>query len=169
MELKDKAINASYNLYKPETIPEEVSAYREPVDLDEVIGDLTLVKLKEIFDDVIARSQEKINTEALTYGSIKKEEVKITDRIDYIKIHVKRGTNLSFRKLIESQKTKMNIIVTFLAVLELMKSGELAAMQDGKDGDIILLDPADAPEPEIEQEEEIPERLENTVESRSEV
>ncbi len=141
-ELKDKSINAEKSLCRAADIPEEVAGYETPIDLDEFLGDLTLVRLKEIFDDVMARSQEKVNESALQFGRIQKEEVKITERIDYIRSRIKTENKLSFRKLIESQKTKMNVIVTFLAVLELMKNGELSARQSGKDSDIILGKPA---------------------------
>lgn len=138
IELKDKEINASKMVYRKADIPEEVSKYEAPIDLDEFLGDLTLRKLKEVFDDVIARSNEKINVQAVQYGTLKREEIKIADRIDFLRNRVSNGGKCSFRALLEEHRTKMNVIVTFMAVLELMKAGELSAVQDEKSNDIIL-------------------------------
>ena len=49
MSWKDRQTDADMILYKDPTIPEEVKEYAEPVDLDELLGDLTLKKLNEIF------------------------------------------------------------------------------------------------------------------------
>ena len=141
IELKDKAVVASRLVYKKESIPDEVAEYQAPIDLDHFLGDLTLVKLKAVFDDVIARSNEKINVQAVKYGTLQKEEVKIVDRIDFLKKRIVREPKVSFRKLLEEHYTKMNVIVTFMAVLELMKSGELMAVQDDINNDIILCTP----------------------------
>ena len=138
IELKDKEINASKMVYRQADIPEEVSKYEAPIDLDAFLGDLTLRKLKEVFDDVIARSNEKINVQAVQYGTLKREEIKIADRIDFLRNRVSNGSSCSFRELLEEHRTKMNVIVTFMAVLELMKAGELSAVQDEKNNDIIL-------------------------------
>lgn len=138
LELKDKSVAASCMMYKKETVPEEIAEYKPPVDLDEYLGDLTLVKIKEIFDDCMARSEERVNTQVLEYGHIQREEVKITERIDHIRAGVKRGGRISFKGLLEGQRSRINIIVTFLAVLELMKAGEITAEQTGTGEDITL-------------------------------
>ena len=48
-------------MYKDPTIPEEVMDYVEPVDLDELLGDLTLATLNRVFQDVIRRQEDKID------------------------------------------------------------------------------------------------------------
>lgn len=137
-ELKDKELVASKSMYKHATIPDEVKEYEAPIDLDKFIGDLTLLRLKTIFDDVVKRSNDKVNAEALRYGRIQRESISVEDKIKQIRDFVKEHESFSFRKLIENEVTKLNIIVSFLAILELMKTGELIAEQNGNDDDIIL-------------------------------
>lgn len=48
IELKDMQLYAGKSLYKEPTIPEEVAKYQPPVDLDEILKDVDLNKLKEI-------------------------------------------------------------------------------------------------------------------------
>ena len=81
LELKDKAITASKAMYKGSTVPEEVAKYEPPVDLDKFLGDLTLARLKAVFDDVLKRSSEKVNEAAMRYGRIQREEISISDKI----------------------------------------------------------------------------------------
>ncbi|MBQ9815702.1 MAG: segregation/condensation protein A [Lachnospiraceae bacterium] len=146
-ELKDKELNAAKFIYKKPSIPAEVEEYEAPVDLDRFLENVTLERIRAVFDDVMARSADKINEAAMKFGRIEKEEIKTSDRIEYIRSKVKTGTKISFRELISSQRSKMNIIVTFLAVLEMMKTGELKARQEGSD-DILLYSP------EIEDEQD---------------
>ncbi len=141
IELKDRAVLASKHVYKGSSIPEEVAKYEAPMDLDDFMGDVTVLKLKLVFDDVMSRRSDRTNYRALEYGKISREEVKIEDRIDYIRSHVKKRKNVSFRKLLEERYEKMNIIVTFLAVLELMKTGDITAEMNDDDSDIILHTP----------------------------
>ena len=48
-ELRDRQVEGEQVLYKEPTIPEEVKDYEEPVDLTELLGDLTLAKLTGSF------------------------------------------------------------------------------------------------------------------------
>ena len=137
-ELKDKEINASHSLYKKESIPDEVKKYEAPIDLDQMLSDTTLKKLEDIFNDVMARSLERTNLNALRMQSIQKEQVSIVDRVIYIREILTENKDISFRKLIEKQKVKINIIVTFLAILEMMKGGEIRAEMSPDNEDIFI-------------------------------
>ena len=45
---------------------------------------------------------------------------------------------ISFRTLLEIQASKINVIVTFMAILELMKVGAITVRQDGLFDDIMI-------------------------------
>ena len=62
-ELRDRELDGGRTMYKDPTIPEEVMDYVEPVDLDELLGDLTLATLNRVFQDVIRRQEDKIDPE----------------------------------------------------------------------------------------------------------
>ena len=49
--------------------------------------------------------------------------------------HIKK---FSFRMLLEKQRSKMHIVVTFLAVLELMKTGMIRVYQEEICGEILI-------------------------------
>ena len=137
-ELKDREQDADMVLYRQPTIPEEVAEYVEPVDLDRLLGDLTLQKLNAIFKDVMKRQTDKIDPVRSRFGKIEKEEVTLSGKFTYIHSYMKDHKKFSFCQLLEKQHSKMHIVVTFLAVLEMMKLGEIRVQQEETCGDIMI-------------------------------
>ena len=137
-ELKDRMQDAAKAMYKEPTIPEEVEGYIEPVDLEKLLGNLTLQKLNDIFQSVMKRQNEKIDPVRSKFGKIEKEEVSLEDKLDFVESYAREHGTFSFRKLLEGQKSKMQIVVTFLAILELMKVGKIVIKQEETFADIII-------------------------------
>lgn len=127
---------AEEHLYKEETIPREVRKYRPDVNPEEVVGSLTLGKLHEVFDMVLKRQEDKVDPVRSRFGTIEREEVSLPEKLETVAKYAKGHARFSFRDLLERQSSKMQVIVTFLAVLELMKYGVLRASQKDIDGDI---------------------------------
>ena len=137
-ELKDRMQDAAKAMYKDPTIPEEVEGYIEPVDMEKLLGDLTLKKLNDIFRSVMKRQNDKVDPIRSKFGKIEKEEVSLEDKLDFVENYAKEHGTFSFRKMLEGQKTKMQIVVTFLAILELMKMGKIVIRQESTFADIII-------------------------------
>ena len=137
-ELKDRMITAERNLYKRPTLPKEVSDYRQPMDYEELIGDMTLAKLHEIFKSVIKRQEDKIDPVRSTFGKIEKDEIDMDLKTVYIEDYIRTHKTFSFRKLLEKQHSKMEVIVTFLVILELMKIGRIGIEQEDIFADIMI-------------------------------
>ena len=137
-ELKDRQMDSDYVLYKRPAIPEEVQEYAEPVDLGRLLGDLTLARLNEIFQDVMKRQVEKIDPVRSKFGKIEKEEVTLSDKFTYIHSYLKGHKRFSFRQLLEKQHSRMHVVVTFLAILEMMKLGEILVEQEDTCGEIMI-------------------------------
>ena len=137
-ELKDRMQDAAKAMYKEATIPEEVEGYIEPVDLEKLLGDLTLKKLNEIFQSVMKRQNDKMDPIRSKFGKIEKEEVSLEDKLDFVESYAREHGTFSFKKMLEGQKSKMQIVVTFLAILELMKTGKIVIRQESTFADIII-------------------------------
>ena len=82
-ELKDRQMDAGRVMYKKPTIPEEVRAYEPPVDIHELISDITLSRLHEIFESIMKKQQDKIDPLRSKFGKIEKEEVSLSDKFVY--------------------------------------------------------------------------------------
>lgn len=130
LELKDRQIDAGKMLYKVPTIPEEVRQYEEPIDLDALTADLNLQQLNRIFQSVIRKQVDKIDPIRSNFGKIEKEEISLDDKLIYLEAYAKQHDKFQFRSLLERQKSKTEIIVTFLAILELMKTGKIQIVQE---------------------------------------
>lgn len=129
-ELKDRQMDAQRVMFKEPTIPDEVLAYEEPVNVAELVSDVTLAKLNEIFKSIMKKQKDKIDPLRSKFGKIQKEEVSLEDKIVQLQEYAKEHKHFSFRSLLEAQSSKVEIIVTFLAILELMKMGKIFISQE---------------------------------------
>ena len=137
-ELKDRQMEAERVLFKVPTIPEEVRKYEEPVNVEELVSDITLKKLNAIFKSIMKKQVDKIDPIRSQFGKIEKEEVSLEERMGYLENYAMQHRNFSFRGLLEAQSSKMEIIVTFLAILELMKTGKIFISQESIFDDIFI-------------------------------
>ena len=137
-ELRDRQVEGEQVMYKRPTIPDEVREYEEPVNLDELLGELTLSKLHKIFRDVMKRRADKIDPVRSKFGKIEKEEVTLPDKLSYVTEYAKGHRRFGFRELLEKQGSKIQIVVTFLAILQLMKEGVIAIEQEHPFDDIMI-------------------------------
>ena len=135
-ELKDKMDDAANVFFKEPTLPDEVMQYKEPVDPKELLAGLTLEKLNAIYKSIIRRQEDKVDPIRSKFGTIEKEEVSLSDKMIEIKEFARTHRKFSFRNLLESQSSKVQVIVTFLSILELMKMGHIHVEQDGLFDDI---------------------------------
>ncbi len=137
-ELRDRYTQGAQSMYKMPTVPSEVSAYKPPVDLEELVGDVNLARLNEIFREIMKRQEEKVDKVRSHFGKIEKEEVNLEEKIEYVRNIVLDKRVCSFRQLLTQGRTKMQVIVTFLAVLELIKTSVIRVTQENTMDDIII-------------------------------
>jgi len=138
-ELKDRQVEAERLYFKEPTIPDEVAQYEEPVDIDELLADLTMEKLNNIFKSVILRQENKIDrTRANFGGEIPQEEVSLDDKLVYLENYAKSHKTFGFRSLLEKQNSKMELVVCFLAILEMMKTGKIVISQENLFDEIMI-------------------------------
>ena len=117
-ELRDRQVDADLILYKNPTIPEEVLEYVEPVDLDLLLGDLTMVQLKKVFQEVMRRQTDKVDPVRSKFGKIEKEEVSLTDKFVYVRDYLQEHRRFSFRQLFRSRRVKCMLLLHFLQFLK---------------------------------------------------
>ena len=138
IELKDRQLDAANVLYRSKKLPKEVTSYMPPVDYEELIGDMNLSKLHELFKGIIRRQEDRIDPIRSQYGNIEKEEIDMDMKVLYVKAFAQTHKTFSFTKLLEKQKSKAELIVTFLIILEMIHDGEITIKQDELFDDIII-------------------------------
>lgn len=137
-ELKDRQMDASRLLFKEASVPQEIADIKEEVDVGELLSDVTLSRLQDIFQSVMKKQMDKIDPIRSKFGKIEKESITLADRMLYIEEYAMLHQQFSFRQLLEKQPSRMMIIVSFLGVLELMKIGRLKILQENIFDDIYI-------------------------------
>ncbi|MBO7334171.1 MAG: segregation/condensation protein A [Lachnospiraceae bacterium] len=137
-ELKDMQIDAGVSITKGETLPDEVKKYRDPIDYEALVGDMNLAKLQEVFKFMLKREEDKIDPIRSHFGNVEKEEIDMEEKTSYIEDYISKHKTFSFRKLLEKQHSKAEIIVSFLIILELVKMGRIVAVQKNLNEDILI-------------------------------
>jgi segregation and condensation protein A len=107
-----------------------------------------------LFDLISAFKELLERRKVLIAHEVDSEGKTVEQRIEEILLLVKEGDSLDFMDLFESQKTKMDMIVTFLAVLELIRLKRVKVYQRGNFGPIRIFRPvgpteAGAPAPVV--------------------
>jgi segregation and condensation protein A len=95
----------------------------------------TLFDLLDALNRVLARLPERAIYE------VQGEIFTIEEKMALIQRRLAEDRTLSFGRLLESCRLRMEAIVTFMALLELMRLGEVRIVQSELFGDITLLDP----------------------------
>ncbi len=137
-ELKDKQLDASRALFKTPSIPQEIADYREDVNIEELLSDLTLAKLHDIFKSIVKKQIDKIDPIRSKFGKIEREDVNLAVKFAQVQEYGLKYHKFSFRNLLEVQMSKMEVIVTFLSVLELIKIGRIHIEQECLFDDIMI-------------------------------
>lgn len=130
MDLKDRMQYAERTFYKGPTVPPEVASYEEQPDIEALLSDVTLSRLQTVFDFVMKRREDKVDPIRSKFGKIRKEPIKVEDKMLAVMEYGREHRTFDFGELLERQPTRMEIVVTFLAVLELLKMGRLEVLQE---------------------------------------
>lgn len=135
-ELKDRMEDAFGIYYKKPTVPKEVLQYQEPVDPRELLAGLTLEKLNEIYKQVLRRQENKRDPVRSSFGTIEKEEVSVSDKLLQLRDYARSHRSFRFRDLLMAQSSRVQVVVTFLSILELIKMGHIHVEQESLFDDI---------------------------------
>jgi segregation and condensation protein A len=125
-------------LQKREMLQEDMFALSPDVpesNEPDPMPDVGLFDLIRAFQKIIKRFEEKGEDLREIYD----DRFTIGDKIDYLLTSVAIGTRLSFLNLFEAATTKTEVIVTFVALLELIRIKEFRMTQKESLGEIELI------------------------------
>ena len=138
LKLKEREKVAEKSFFHSPDIPPQILAYKQEADPEELLSDVTLQRLSEIFSFVMRKRSDKLDPIRSEFGEIKQEEIRLEDKITEVNNYIQEYKNVNFYDLLSEQKTKEALIVTFLAVLELMKMGKIHVKQENIAEDIYI-------------------------------
>ena len=100
-----------------------------PGEVSEVLDGVSLNSLLDVFLDVLNRKELKVDKIRSSFGSVKKDEFTIDQKISHLKSLLKFRKKINFREIFDDYADKGEVVVTFLALLELIKQKEVTIKQ----------------------------------------
>jgi len=88
-----------------------------------------LAELMAVFSDVINRKEERRDHVRSEFGSVQRERFSVTEKVSFIRDRLAQNGRLSLRTLFTDCRSKNEMVVTFLAVLEMIRRGLINATQ----------------------------------------
>ncbi len=137
-KLKVRQIDAEKVIFKESSIPDEVLCYVEDIDPTQLLQDIDFSKIYNIFKSVMRKQFNKVDQIRSEFGEIVREVFTVNEKIDYIVALTKDYETISFRDVLESGHSRVELIVTFLAILELIKIGTIDIIQRELFDDIVI-------------------------------
>ena len=100
--------------------------------LHEPLHNITLFTLSSIFQELINRLPDVDPYE------LHEEPIHLDEQIAFLIGEIDAVKRLNFKNLIPVLKTRLRIVVTFMAILEMLRTNQVIVEQDGPFGEIIL-------------------------------
>ena len=100
-------------------------------EVDEPLPDVNIFDLIRAFQNVLKRFEDTNDL-----GDIIDDRYTVADKMEYLLSELKPGGSMQFLSLFAKVTSKGEMIVTFLAVLELMKMNQFRIRQDHILGEI---------------------------------
>lgn len=102
-----------------------------PPDPGPGLDGVTVELLRSLMEEVLSRVPEE-----KPKGYIRRETLTLAQRLEDLRGRLKRRGKFSFRAVMRECQTRVEVVVAFLAVLELLKGGECSVRQEERFGDI---------------------------------
>ena len=115
---KDKYINSGEVYAKR---PEVIEEIREKTTSEDLLRNLNLLDLYNIYNNQLEIYNNKQNKANVIQKKIYVDKYKIEDKLEYIKDRMENYNINNFSDLVQNCECKLECVVTFLALLEMIK------------------------------------------------
>jgi segregation and condensation protein A len=109
---------------------EELDLYTREISLEELNRDLEVDLLTEAVKRLLVKIQRFDEHRKGFFKGIKRDLFTVEEKIDYIRSRFEFGEVVHFSSLFGETKTKEEVVVTFLAILELLKMKVISIKQE---------------------------------------
>ncbi len=117
---------------KPEIIEDTSDGFSESY-----LKNISIIELYDLYNDLIKKYNEKHNINTIE-RKINIDKYKIEDKIEGLKRTLQDRSVIKFSKISDKCTCKLEIVVTFLALLELIKDNFIKVLQYDNLGEIII-------------------------------
>lgn len=134
---KERHINSG-EIYskKPEII--EIEEEKAPKCDEDIFKNLTLIDLYNIYNNILDTYHNKQNNINVVQRKIYTDKYKVEDKMKELLDRFNNANVIEFRSIIKESESKLETVVTFLALLELIKLRVIIAYQEGNFKEILM-------------------------------
>lgn len=134
---KERHINSG-EIYskKPEII--EIEEEKAPKCNEDIFKNLTLIDLYNIYNNILDTYHNKQNNINVVQRKIYTDKYKVEDKMKELLDRFNNANVIEFRSIIKESESKLETVVTFLALLELIKLKVIIAYQEGNFKEILM-------------------------------
>ncbi|AAK80020.1 segregation and condensation protein A [Clostridium acetobutylicum] len=118
--------------------PEIIDDRTEDADNKDILKDITLLDMYKLFEKLMEMYRSRINTNNSLPDKIAPDIYKIEDKMDEISEIIKSNKEIYFSNIINKCSNKIEVVVTFLALLELIKLKDIKVYQSNNFKDIYI-------------------------------
>jgi len=135
-QLRDMLVDADKLVFKANTIPEDAKDVKEEVCVGDLLQGVTLGRMYGIFQEMMKKREDKIDVVHGKFGRIEKEDVNLAVVFRRVQEYGLKHRKFYLKDFLMKQRGKMEVIVSFLCILELIKRGNMRVEQKEIYGDI---------------------------------
>lgn len=110
--------------------PEIIEDVKSSNDNDDLLKGITILKLFNVYSDLLYKYTNKMNVANRMERRISVDKFKVEDKIIELSKRLKYEKRLVFSEVIKNCENKMEIVVSFLALLELIKLRTISVLQE---------------------------------------
>ena len=132
---KNRYVNSGEVYGKKAEVIEEI---KEQNQQEDILKNLNLLQLYSIFNNLLEIYNNRQNKGNIIQKKIYVDKYKIEDKVDYIISRMKKEKINYFEDLVDTSECKLETIVTFLALLEMIKQKMIKVYQNGNFTKIII-------------------------------
>jgi segregation and condensation protein A len=118
--------------------PELIEDKREVISTNELFKDINLIDLFNIYNNLLEIYNNKQNKNNVIQKKIYLDQYKIEDKLEYIMEKLKKEKAGSFFYFMENCQCKLECVVTFLALLEMIKQRMVKVYQSDNFMNILI-------------------------------
>lgn len=138
--LKEREEEAALVFYKEADASVQRLKERPPQELEELLQGITMDDLYTAFQQIMARKETKVDTVRSGFRSVQRDLFTVAEKMDYIRdlLLLRPQGKTTFHRIFRAEAGKMEKVVTFLALLELIKQKEVQITQEKTFGEILI-------------------------------
>ncbi len=135
-EWKEKEEAAALVFYKDADSAIQQLKDQEPQEIEDFLVGITMDDLQAAFQEVMNRKETKVDRVRSSFQSVQRDLFTVQEKMEYIRDMLILQPKTTFFSIFRPKARKMEKVVTFLALLELIKQKEIYITQSATFGTI---------------------------------